>query len=845
MLAQNSKISPAIKAWIEQDMKTQRKIGEQACFAYVENPSVLNGTCAGLPKAFDCIKACDQVPRHIVDKVVNRFEEASQSLDGLYSATFWFTYNHTKPVDPLVVKPESADLLAQEKPGLMLKTRTMLRFRHATPSFKETIKEWLEWNDLTENLDIMVFKFVDARGVKVPHELAKKYNVSFFIQHCDYLMCPGTILEFVGCTKIKTKTNKTLRAFKWIASSPKTSDTKTTKVKQASKQASISQDYKLLEVLNYYFEHSWEIDEGLANKALRKCTPKEAKTYTAQKLQSLAKTYQEVEALRLLAKPVFATVFRGTRTMFPFVTPTRTREWTLEEMQKTKYYKLNHLLSTSTSKELAESFTGLNVEKISVKADRVKATYLHVMELEGVVALDIARLLDEILARKDGTTGPFGLMAIEHEILVMPGRDVMFELVKVEKTDKPTMFIKNHKVVKVGDIIPRDSLKISKLVKKKTLTELAELALPKKRKAQQMLNKTKELLKQADTYELSTKQEPLKFLNPKRTIVKDGNVVLYWKVRPIWARPTEPSLLRSLYDKDATFPGWACLKELNLDYRATRVFYDEKDKLVDIKRLALEREPCNIAMSKCFDQAKLQMQFGYSESYYTRYAKAHPIKLPPNIAIYTKTLVNMEQVAKLVTKHASPTSLSTTSIASWFKAKKTKQEKALFKRIHLISLVGLAFDHPSQPDMVFYGEAPSLANLVKAYTRIWQKAFECAKYWNLPTIVATQVGNGAFKPGLYDYKEFKSNVHDVVLSNMKKAYSGVGVVEPRNVFDMIYNMDQAKLDDLLFVNSWDPHSMLGNGNRIDDSLDGKFGRCSAIAVLGWPGTNLHVRYVSL
>jgi hypothetical protein len=834
MLAQNSKISPAIKAWIEQDMKTQRKIGEQACFAYVKSPSVLNGTCAGLPKAFDCIKACDQMPRHIVDKVVNRFEEASQSLDGLYSATPWFSYDQAQPVDPLVVKPKSADLLAQEKPGLMLKTRTMLQFIHATTSFKDTIKDWLDFTD------IMVFKFVDARGVKVPHELAKKYNVSMLIDHYDYMMCPGTILRFVGCTKIKTKTNKTLRAFKWIASSPKTSDTKTTKVKQAS----ISQDYKVLEVLNYYFEHSWEIDDGLANKALRKCTPKEAKTYTTPKLQSLAKTYQEVEALRVLARPVFATVFRGTRIMFPFVTPTRNREWTLEEMQKTKFYKLNHLLSTSTSKDQAKlvTFTGLNVEKTSLEAERVKATYLHVMELEGVVAIDIARLLDEILARKDETTGPFGLMAREHEILIMPGRDVMFELVKVEKSDKPTMFIKNHKVVKVGDIIPRDSLKFSKLVKKKTLTELAELALPKKRKAQQMLNKTKELLKQADTYEM-TNPEPLKFLNPKRTIVKDGNVVLYWKVRPIWAWPTEPSLLRSLYDKDATFPGWACLKELNLDYRATRVFYDGKDKLVDIKRLALEREPCNIAMSKYFDQAKLQMQFGYSESYYTRYAKAHPTKLPPNIAIYTKTLVNMEQVAKLVTKHSSPTSLSTTSIASWFKAKKTTQERVLFKRIHLISLVGLAFDHPSQPDMVFYGEAPSLAKLVKAYTCIWQKAFECAKYWNLPTIVATQVGNGAFKPGFIGYQEFKSKVHDVVLSNMKKAYL-VDVVEPRNVFDMIYNLDQAKLDDLLFVNSWDPHSMLGNGNRIDDSLDGKFGRCSAIAVLGWPGTNLHVRYVS-
>lgn len=824
----NSKISTAIKAWIEQDRKTQRKIGEQACHAYVKDPSTLNGTCVGLLKAPDCVKPSDSVPRHIVVKVVKRFEEASQSLDGLYAATaLWYTYYEAKPVDHLVSKPQSAALLAQEKPGLMLTTTRMLKCTRAFTSFKETIKDWL---DLTEDLDIIVFKFVDARGVKVPRELVEKYKVCMFLTVYDYVLLPGTKLEFVGCTKIKSKSKKTLRVFKWVASSPCANT-------QNVNEPSNKHDYELLEALNYYFEHSWEIDEVLANKGLRTCTSKEAKTYTVPKLQGLAKTYQEVEAMRLLAKKVSATVFRGTKTMFPFVVPTRNRAWTLEEMQKTKYYKLDHLLSTSTSKEVATSgpFMGGNMEKISFKAERVKATYLHVMELQGVFAIDIARLLDDMLARNLEVNS---LMAREHEILVLPGRDVLFELVKVERFDQPTTFMgKNRKVVCVGDIIPRESSKLVKLVKKKSTS--MDFKQPQKRKAHEMMNKSKELLKQADGYEwLPTKQDNLP--KAKRTTVKDGRVVLYWKVRPIEAWSIECQMLRGLYDQDTAFPGWSCFKELNLDFRATRVFYDEKDKLVDIKRLALEREPCNIAMSKNFDEAKLRSQLGYSESYYTRYAKAHPTKLPPNLAIYTKTLVNMEQVAKLVTQQLVPTSIGT-----WFQAKKNKnkkQEVALFKRVHLISLIGLAFDHPSQPDVLFYGEAPSIAKLVKAYTCIWRKAFECAKYWNLSTIVATQVGNGAFRPAFISYQEFKVGVHDKVLSDMKKAYPDVKVVEPKNVFNMIYKYDQARLDDLLFVNSWDPHSMLGNGNRIDDSLDGKFGRCSAIAVLGWPGTNLHVRY---
>merc|ERR1712039_724173 len=42
------------------------------------------------------------------------------------------------------------------------------------------------------------------------------------------------------------------------------------------------------------------------------------------------------------------------------------------------------------------------------------------------------------------------------------------------------------------------------------------------------------------------------------------------------------------------------------------------------------------------------------------------------------------------------------------------------------------------------------------------------------------------------------------------------------------------LEDSLLVNAWDPWSMVGNGNAADNSLDGYFGRCTAMALLCWP-----------
>lgn len=53
----------------------------------------------------------------------------------------------------------------------------------------------------------------------------------------------------------------------------------------------------------------------------------------------------------------------------------------------------------------------------------------------------------------------------------------------------------------------------------------------------------------------------------------------------------------------------------------------------------------------------------------------------------------------------------------------------------------------------------------------------------------------------------------------------------------------ATLDNTLFVNAWDPHSIIGNGNYNDPSLDGYWGRYTNMSVLGWGFTNPEMTYV--
>lgn len=55
----------------------------------------------------------------------------------------------------------------------------------------------------------------------------------------------------------------------------------------------------------------------------------------------------------------------------------------------------------------------------------------------------------------------------------------------------------------------------------------------------------------------------------------------------------------------------------------------------------------------------------------------------------------------------------------------------------------------------------------------------------------------------------------------------------------------ADLEETVLVNAWDPWSLIGNGNVFDNSLDGYWGRCSNMAVLGWLRTNPDMQFVAV
>ena len=57
--------------------------------------------------------------------------------------------------------------------------------------------------------------------------------------------------------------------------------------------------------------------------------------------------------------------------------------------------------------------------------------------------------------------------------------------------------------------------------------------------------------------------------------------------------------------------------------------------------------------------------------------------------------------------------------------------------------------------------------------------------------------------------------------------------------------DDEYLETTLFINAWDPHSYLGNGNNADKSMDGYFGRYCAIGYRGIPAVNPMIYYLNI
>ena len=274
--------------------------------------------------------------------------------------------------------------------------------------------------------------------------------------------------------------------------------------------------------------------------------------------------------------------------------------------------------------------------------------------------------------------------------------------------------------------------------------------------------------------------------------------------------------IRSIYFPGFAFPEWVLDQTIwtTHEFNSVKVFYHANDNLEDVKRLLSEREPCNIGMKRLYYNKHLREEFGYEHG---AYRDSTTEKLMPNIAVYTKATVKLEKG---------------------------------YEKIHVINLIGAAFDHPYQPDFIYFHNKPIEA-VITFYRRMWSLALEALCETGCKNLQIYNVGGGAFA-GPFS-ATFTTDIFEPAIQPLLPLFEKYG----KRVFGYDWERHRfngglipgcltgADLETTLFVNAWDPWSLIGNGNERDNSLDGAWGRVSNMAILGWLPTNPSMTFIQL
>lgn len=275
-------------------------------------------------------------------------------------------------------------------------------------------------------------------------------------------------------------------------------------------------------------------------------------------------------------------------------------------------------------------------------------------------------------------------------------------------------------------------------------------------------------------------------------------------------------ILRSLYWGGCEFPEWVIQKDVwSLHYFSdTIVFYHKDAALEDVKRLMLEREPCNIGMRRLYDGDALEKSFGWKYGAYGLQTET-PM---PNIAVYCNATIHTE-------------------------------EKGFFQA-HILNLIGCALDSPRQPDFIQYNTQEKVLNFYRA---MWRLALEAVKVLKKSKFQIYNVGGGAFS-GTY-YRTFIEELFEPSFLPLLPEFEvagiqviGYDIASKKFTGGFIPECLNEKTQDLentIYVNAWDPWSIIGNGNECDNSLDGFWGRSSNMSVLGWLKTNPDMKFIGV
>ncbi len=310
--------------------------------------------------------------------------------------------------------------------------------------------------------------------------------------------------------------------------------------------------------------------------------------------------------------------------------------------------------------------------------------------------------------------------------------------------------------------------------------------------------------------------------------------------------------LYDVYDRKFAFPLWVInfLEDSDVQsyFTKTKVYYAAKHNKTEIEKLCLEREPVNIDMERFYDQQLLQQAFGWKLSRYQTYWDTNG-QLAPNFGIYCVTPV-----------------------------KRTEKDPS-YKKVHVYNAIGAALDNEKQPDYQFFiknRETTWIVYKLRAfYDNVFTSIFECMKDNKLEYLVMSGVGANNFArlyPGglsafqrqiwapiffevyeTYKYlfgdqsvakKVFFMGFDKSPAQTLLRTQYGLDIKDIGFFPNLLKSISPSSLDKTLIVNAWDPHSIVGNGNSNDNSLDGFVGRVTACSVLCWPKTNEYMEYIS-
>lgn len=281
--------------------------------------------------------------------------------------------------------------------------------------------------------------------------------------------------------------------------------------------------------------------------------------------------------------------------------------------------------------------------------------------------------------------------------------------------------------------------------------------------------------------------------------------------------------MRTLQDSKVigAFPDWS-MRALIENYKdlgtTARVYYTgDADQQKLVQTLITEREPINITNKRYYGEDALKKKFGWRRSHYARYYEKEQ-GLPPNLAVFTRALVRPPSGKEF--------------------------------KINVLNSVGFAFDEPNQADYKHFSTHHFIGVKI-AYRHMFALIFKAARDQEAKTLVMSMVGANNFASKYPRGRDaFRTEVWEPefrqALENSSKKpkvlFMGAGIAgfTPIGKFPELlddFKEQHGPFEDALFVNAWDPHSMAGNGNAFDNSLDGWIGRFSSIAVSAWPLTN--------